>query len=180
MGSTHSSENLFARIFSHSTDKPHVTHSPNHSTIYGWTIRFQHAIPTCVWSYWYSDATSIYQYLHPNRQIPFLSTLYLPGLSHLRNDLIQHALFWSPIPTKLLYDIPKFNKKPGEYPNNHVITFHLWCYSNSLMDGSIRLIILQITLIGLEEKWYIELPRNSFVDFNSLSMAFPTHFQLPI
>jgi hypothetical protein len=29
-------------------------------------------------------------------------------------------------------------------------------------------------------KWYIELPRASFHDFNSLSMSFLTHFQLPI
>jgi hypothetical protein len=52
-GSTQYNMNLFIRIFSHSTNKPHVPHSPSHSTICGWTIMLQHAIPTCVWSYWY-------------------------------------------------------------------------------------------------------------------------------
>jgi hypothetical protein len=35
-------------------------------------------------------------------------------------------------------------------------------------------------LTGSAAKWYIELPRASFHDFNSLSMSFLTHFQLPI
>jgi hypothetical protein len=29
-------------------------------------------------------------------------------------------------------------------------------------------------------KWYIELPRGFFSDFNTLAMAFLTHYQLPI
>jgi hypothetical protein len=29
-------------------------------------------------------------------------------------------------------------------------------------------------------KWYIELPRGFFIDFNTLSMPFLTHYQLPI
>lgn len=33
---------------------------------------------------------------------------------------------------------------------------------------------------GLAVKWYIELAHRTFQDFNSLSMAFLTHFQLPI
>jgi hypothetical protein len=68
----------------------------------------------------------------------------------------------------------------GEDPNNHVMTFHLWCSSNSLMDDSIRLRLFQRTLTGSAAKWYIELPRASFHDFNSLAMSFLTHFQLPI
>ena len=40
--------------------------------------------------------------------------------------------------------------------------------------------IFQQTLTGSAEKWYIELPRASFHDFNSLAMSFLTHFQLPI
>jgi hypothetical protein len=30
------------------------------------------------------------------------------------------------------------------------------------------------------QKWYIELPRGFFTDFNTLAMAFLTHYQLPI
>ena len=29
-------------------------------------------------------------------------------------------------------------------------------------------------------KWYIELPRHSFVDFSAMATVFLTHFQLPI
>jgi hypothetical protein len=48
------------------------------------------------------------------------------------------------------------------------------------MDDSIRLRLFQRTLTGSAAKWYIELPRASFQDFNSLAMSFLTHFQLPI
>ena len=34
--------------------------------------------------------------------------------------------------------------------------------------------------MGSAEKWYIELPHTSFHNFNSLTMSFLTHFQLPI
>jgi hypothetical protein len=80
-----------------------------------------------------------YQYPRANRQIPFLATLDLPDLSHLTNDTILHAPFWTPIPAKLPSYILKFNEKPKEDPNNHVMNFHLWCSSNSLMDDSICL-----------------------------------------
>jgi hypothetical protein len=171
---------LSTRRFSHSTDTPHVPHSPSHSTIYGWTIRLQHAIPTCVWSYWYFDAPSILPMFTFKLTISFLGYLILSNLSRLTNDPIQHAPFWPPIPTKLPSNIPKFDGKLGEDINNHVMTFHLSCYSNSLMDDSIWLELFHRTLTRSAEKWYIELSQNSFVDFNSLAMAFLTHLQLPI
>jgi hypothetical protein len=119
-------------------------------------------------------------YPQVNRQLPFLATLDLPDLSRLTNDPIYHSPVWPAIPAKLPSDIPKFDGKSGEDPNNHVMTFHLWCSSNSLMDDSIHLRLFQRTLTGSVEKWYIELPRASFHDFNSLAMSFLTHFQLPI
>jgi hypothetical protein len=66
---------------------------------------------------------------HPqvNRQLSFLVTLDLPNLSQLTNDPILHYPFWPVIPAKLPFDIPKFDGKPGEDLNNHVMTFHLWC-----------------------------------------------------
>jgi hypothetical protein len=119
-------------------------------------------------------------YPQVNRQLPFLATLDLPDLSRLTNDPIYHSPVWPAILAKLPSDIPKFDGNYGEDPNNHVMTFHLWCSSNSLMDNSIRLHLFQRTLTGSAEKWYIELPRASFHDFNSLAMSFVTHFQLPI
>ena len=84
-----------------------------------------------------------HQYPHVNRQLPFLATLDLPDLSRILNDLICHSPQWPAIPSKLPSDIPKFDGKPGEDSNNHVMNFHLWCSSNSLMDDSIRLRLFQ-------------------------------------
>jgi hypothetical protein len=121
-----------------------------------------------------------HQYPQVNRQLPFLATLDLPDLSRILNDPIRHSPHWPVIPAKLPSDIPKFDGKAGEDLNNHVMTFHLWCSSNSLMDDSIRLRLFQRTLTGSAAKWYIELPRGFFADFNTLAMAFLTHYQLPI
>jgi hypothetical protein len=121
-----------------------------------------------------------YQFPQVNRQFPFLATLDLPDLSRILNDPILHSPYWPIIPAKLPSDIPKFDGRSGEDPNNHVMTFHLWCSSNSLMDDSIRLRLFQRTLTGSATKWYIELPRGFFNDFNTLAMAFLTHYQLPI
>jgi hypothetical protein len=115
-----------------------------------------------------------------NRQLPFLATLDLPDLSGILNDPIRHSPQWPAIPAKLPSDIPKFNGKVGEDPNNHVMNFHLWCSSNSLIDDSIRLRLFQRTLTGVAAKWYIELPQGFFSDFNTLAMAFLTHYELPI
>jgi hypothetical protein len=93
-----------------------------------------------------------------NQQLPFIATLDLPDLSRILNDPIRHSPQWPAIPAKLPSDIPKFNGKAGEDPNNHVMTFHLWFSSNSLMDESIRLHIFQRTLTGSAAKWYIEFP----------------------
>jgi hypothetical protein len=101
-------------------------------------------------------------------------------MSHLTNDPIQHVPFWPFVPAKLPSDILKFDGKPREDPNNHVMTFHLWCSSNSLTNDSIHLRLFQRALKGSTTKWYIELPHSSFIDFNSLTMDFLTHLQLPI
>jgi hypothetical protein len=121
-----------------------------------------------------------HQYPQVNRQLPFLATLDLPDLSRILNDPIRHSPQWPAVPTKLPSDIPKFDGKAGEDPNNHVMNFHLWCSSNSLMDDSIRLRLFQRTLTGAAAKWYIELPRGFFLDFNTLAMDFLTHYQLSI
>ena len=80
------------------------------------------------------------------------------------------------MPHKLPSDIPKFEGKPGEDPSNHVMTYHLWCASNSILDDSIHLRLFQRTLIGLAAKWYIELPQATFYNFSQLATSFLTHF----
>jgi len=94
------------------------------------------------------------------------------------NDPINYLPFWLTMPNKFPSDIPKFEGKPGEDPSNHIMTYHLWCASNSILDDSIRLRLFQRTLIGLAAKWYIELPRASFYNFSQLANSFLTHFQL--
>ena len=101
-------------------------------------------------------------------------------MSKLTNDPNLHNPQWSPVPTKIPDDCPKFDAKDGEDPQAHVMTYHLFCLSNSWLDDSVWLRLFQRTLTGSAAKWYIELTRGSFQDFNSLAMAFLTHFQLPI
>jgi hypothetical protein len=84
-----------------------------------------------------------YQFPQVNRQLPFLATLDLPDLSRILNDPILHSPYWLVIPIELPSDIPKFDGRSGEDPNNDVMTFHLWCSSKSLMDDSIRLRLFQ-------------------------------------
>jgi hypothetical protein len=111
-------------------------------------------------------------------KLPFLAMLHQPDLSILLNDPIFHDLHWPPMTTKFPSDILKFEGKPGEDLGNHVMTFHLWCSSNSLKDDSLQLHLFQCTLIGGVVKWYIELDRSRYSKFNELEMVFLNHLQL--
>lgn len=111
-----------------------------------------------------------------NTQLPFLAMLELLDVSKLTNDPILHNPYWPPVPTKIPSDCPKIEGKPGEDPQTHVMTYHLWCSSNSWVDDSLRLHLFQQTLTRAAAKWYIQLSRGVFQDFNSLAMAFLTHF----
>ena len=84
------------------------------------------------------------------------------------------------MPTKTPSYIPKFKGKVGECPQNHIMMFHLWCSSNSIIDDSIILRLFQRTLIGATTKWYIELPQAKYLDFNSLAFMFLQYFQILI
>ena len=76
-----------------------------------------------------------------NPQLLFLATLELPDVSKLTNDPILHNPYWPSVPIKIPGDCPKFEGKAGEDPQAHVMTYHLWCSSNSWVDDSIRLCI---------------------------------------
>jgi hypothetical protein len=80
--------------------------------------------------------------------------------------------------TKFPIDIHKFKGKPGEYPGDHVTTFHLWCSSNSLKDDFIWLCLFQCTVIGGFTKLYIKIDSSKYGYFNNLAMVFLNHFQL--
>ena len=96
------------------------------------------------------------------------------------NDSVSHDPAWPVVPNKPPSDIPKFEGKAREDTSENVTTFHLWCSFNSLHDDSIRLRLFQCTLTGPVVKWYIELPKGTFVLFNDLAMTFLNHFQLPV
>ena len=120
------------------------------------------------------------QNLFAPTKLPFLVTLELPNLSKLMNDPIRHHFAWPPVSVKIPIDIPKFDGKTWEDPSNHITTYHLWCISNSFLDDSTKLQLFPRTLTSNTTKWFIELPSASFFDFQSLAIAFLTHFQLPI
>jgi hypothetical protein len=116
----------------------------------------------------------------PNLPMPYLASLNIPDLTKLMNDLILHDPTCPNMPTKLSSDIPKFEGKPGEDPANYVMTFHLWCSSNNIMDDSIFLRLFQTTLTCPSTKWYVDEKLGSHVTFESLAKAFLSFFQLPV
>jgi hypothetical protein len=50
------------------------------------------------------------------------------------------------IPTKLPSYMKKFDGNIGEDPSMHIMTYHLWCSSNYLMDDGVRLHSFQTSL----------------------------------
>lgn len=84
--------------------------------------------------------------------ILFLATLNILDLKKLTNYSVAHLPQWPPIPMKLPSYIPKFEGKHGEDPSNHIMMFHMWCCSKSLLDDSIRLRLFQCTLTGVAAK----------------------------
>ena len=81
---------------------------------------------------------------------------------------------------KLPSDIKKLEGKVGEDLRAHITAFHLWCFSNSLNDDTIRLILFQINLTSATTKWYIELPSTAFDSFWDLANVFVNQFQLHV
>jgi len=77
-------------------------------------------------------------------------------------------------------DIPKFERKQGEVPSTHIMTYYLWCSTTSLIDDSVMLCIFQRSLTKAIAKWYMELEGGSFRSFNDLEMVFLMHYQFPI
>jgi hypothetical protein len=84
------------------------------------------------------------------------------------------------MPTKLPSNIPNFEGKLGEDPSNHMISFNLWCSSNSITEEFVRICLFQITLMGATAKWYIDQPRNIHRAFKSIVKVFLSFFQFPI
>ena len=82
--------------------------------------------------------------------------------------------------TKHPFDISKFDGSLGDDTYIHVMTFHLTCFFNSLVDHRYRLCLFEWSLTRRAVKWYIVLPSSKFMHFSSLYMVLLGHFQLPI
>lgn len=108
------------------------------------------------------------QNLFSNMHFPFLAPLQLLDLSRLTNDPIHHNLAWTNDPLNILKHIPKFDDKIQEDMKNHIMTYHLWFVSNSLLDDSIYLRLFPCTVTSNTSKWFIELLTASFNNFNAL------------
>ena len=66
-----------------------------------------------------------------------MASINLLDLTWVTNEPIRHNPLWPPMPTKLPLEIPEFEGKAGEDPQNHIMSFHLWCSSNNIVDDSI-------------------------------------------
>jgi hypothetical protein len=73
----------------------------------------------------------------PPPDMPYLASLNILDINKLTNDPIFHNPTWPTMPTKIPSNIPKFEGKVGDDPANHIMTFHLWCSMNNIMDDSI-------------------------------------------
>lgn len=78
--------------------------------------------------------------------LPFMSTMNLIDLTKLTNNLIYHDATFPNILTKVPLDMTMFKGKIGEESHNHVMSFHLWLSSNSIIEDSIGLHLFQCTL----------------------------------
>lgn len=58
--------------------------------------------------------------------------------------------------------------------------YHLWCYYNSLVIGSVKFCIFQRELTRDATKLYMKLHNASYSDYASLVKKFLNHFQLPL
>jgi hypothetical protein len=81
--------------------------------------------------------------------------------------------------TKLPSNIPKFDGKPGEDSTNHIMTFHIWCSSNTSWKIPFSYDYFKEPSRSVL-KWYVDEKSGSHVTFESLAKSFLSFFQLPV
>ena len=85
-----------------------------------------------------------------------MDSLNLLYQEHFTNELIHHDPTHPPYPTKLPLDVPIFEGNSGEDPQNHVMSFKLWCFLNFVVNDFIRLYLHQRNFTRIIAKWYID------------------------
>lgn len=81
---------------------------------------------------------------------------------------------------KLPSNIPKFEGKVGEDHANHIMSFHLWCSLEIIIEYFVCLRPFQRTLMGLVMKWYVNEPIGTYTTFEKISKEFLSFFDLDI
>ena len=110
--------------------------------------------------------------------LPYMEALNLIYLRKLINDQVSHDSNWPSMLTKLLLDIPKFKGKVVEDPIYHVMSFHLWCSLNRIIEYFVHLQLFQWTLMGPNTKWYVFEPIRTYKTFEGLAKTFLSFFHL--
>ena len=80
------------------------------------------------------------------------------------------------MPMNLALNFPKFEGKQAKDPGNHVMTFHLWCLSNNIIDDTIRLRLFHHTLTVVVVKWYVEQAYATHGTFWALTTVLLAYF----
>jgi hypothetical protein len=78
----------------------------------------------------------------PTPNFPYLASLNIPYLTKLMNDPIYMIPLGLTCPPNYLQTSQSLKGNQGEDPTNHIMSFHLWCSSNNIMEDSIRLMIV--------------------------------------
>lgn len=108
----------------------------------------------------------------PAPLVPFMDGLSLPNFIKIINYPLLHDPILSAMPTNLPFKIPKFEGNPGEYPSNHIHSFHIWCSSSFITEDSIHFHLFQHTLTVIVAKWYVDQPHASNSTFVTLTEYF--------
>jgi len=112
----------------------------------------------------------------PIQFLPFMVGLNIPYFNQIINNPLLHSPSFQVRPTKIPFDIPKFEGNIREDPTNHVHSFHMCCSSNSITDESIHFCSFQFILTGVEAKCYVDQPLASHSTFLNIAKYFLPYF----
>ena len=87
-----------------------------------------------------------------NPSLLFRSNLNLPDISKLVIDPIAHDANWSDMLQILPSYIPKFKGKYVDDPTNNIISFHLRCSFNNIVEDLVDLYLFQRNLTSTTVK----------------------------
>lgn len=96
---------------------------------------------------------------------PYMASLNLPYLSRLIDSPIAHDPAWPAMSTKLPLDIPKFKGQETKDLANHIMSFHVSCSSNNIIEDLVHLCLFQRTLMGSSTRRYVKEQNETYDTF---------------